>query len=1784
MSKAEGDTTGFRSRKRKSTRRSSSILKAAKSPTRSALGDLDSNVLSENNPDGEEVKKQRRISRRVSFAETHQVKEFVNADAIGILRDAEEHERTAQKVDECANRPKVSNQGVEIFCDDEIQQHAPPIQGLESLLSGTIKTHIALSNLCQESAVDNRGYNATSNVNHQLQENSRCEATSVTTVSDIRPTNQHGGTTESHFNGQHVLQQQQDNADRSQHFTQGVSEQSGSKVIDSSLFLKKFLDSGVKDTGRDDPGITGANVPQNEYTGSNDRTILCDPGCDGDMELTGCHDADNFVPDKPLLCSEVPASNVSRISSLNNVSNAAVTSYHGSNQYCTQSISQHDSSSVNQASMKMFDGKSFLHKFSSNSSMFDMPSAPSNLNQTEYGNQQSDSTKPYEDDVDKTIYFENIDMEETRRMDRTMYVTEADTEVSFRPTHRDGHLSAEGNKEPQTTADHTMRLDQTMDLTMRTENFLVNKSACTNILESTDAILSSLDDEIQRRSSHSVNGGTYRNDTANETRVFNAGEDTAHMELTVPTGRIMYQQIYGVADGKKHNLKDDGDKTRVFNSGEDTGHMELTMHTGRIIYQSNSKTVDIRKNKSHDVDDDRTRCFNAGEDTAHMDLTMPTGKIIYQQSSGVVIGKEKSCDVDDNKTRIFNCNDDTGHMDLTMNTSRIVDQENINIVSGKEHSNDVNDEKTRIFNSGEDTAFMDLTVPSGKILCQENSDIRMRKQSHNENEDRTRVFNSGDDTAHMELTMHTGRILCQENSDAVRFHQKQGSLVDGDRTRVFTKNDNSGHMEFTECITGHDRQPQQTKPCDSPEGMEMTKCVTSNISLHRNSFPSVHTGESLANNRGESELDNEKTKIFNSEDTARMELTMQTGGITYQSSAYDSNDDKTRMVQQDDNTGQMELTTCVGGLHQDVSNTNSGTEKNESRKDFLARRLSQIPATREDQTRVFNADDQTAAMDFTTCNGGLLPSVVVGSNSRTGKWRSKDEQTKIFGSADDMEMTTHMTSNISIHADSLPGMQKERVKNRQSAGDPEQADKTRIFTSEETAQMELTAHTGKIISFNHRGDSSLRSSLPSVKSGVSTSASISTNKTDLATCNNEYKESKQGTGSDNSSSLETETKEGREITTGAENERGDSMADTNIDEDFKVEDQASEKQTASVECGDKTTLSNAEIPDNETNKRDSDTFVVNHSSDDSGTFVISKKLKTSAVNESRLDDTFTVEPTDDLKSPQQKEPTGQEKDQLLDGMDGILEEKPMDFEDITDHGAYHRGDATKTLDASRTILHISSMSGGECSKSDIAISIVDDDSTTEKKALSADGKLDVADFLEYFCIFPKQKEGGRRSTLAPVSIKPLESLKDYLEIICLIQPQHEMYEWAIDHLKDHTNKLLGMLTEQEGKLSENNPPIFDEIRRLPPEELGKVRTKLKTLVHACNKTAKLKWSEWKAKMNSKILDALKEEHTSLSQQVKSVEQSVDSADKALEDLKIVEIDLDKALSGLEYPADFNEKLTLHKDISNEVKLKQMELDGLRDNLEIMKKKQTGETDRKEGFLKELEEIEKTEDDLKNSCVSNAEVNTAFDKVKLLQRFLEWQLEDWNQYGAKYSFLESSIHLGLTFGRKHGDSLYNGLPDCDIVNVELESMLAADAMPCAKFAHRMVCNALNAASLQQKYHTTKKLPQLLHHVSSVVCNVRQLINEMDHIMFWHQVEINDTCVSVAFSNWITKCKFIVSFYLLPGQYPSSAVQHSFVNVIGNISEETLATTLSAVKPGFKYLTSLVNSIELLLEKK
>ena len=392
----------------------------------------------------------------------------------------------------------------------------------------------------------------------------------------------------------------------------------------------------------------------------------------------------------------------------------------------------------------------------------------------------------------------------------------------------------------------------------------------------------------------------------NKTKIFGSENDSGAMEMTTCSGKILNQTNFlestkiqpadmdmtnctgGILERTK--LASDSNKTQILDGN--TGAMEMTTCYGKILdttksqpapnithYFANTTKGEMELTTCTIPDSTTTKEQNKthmykNDDTAAMEMTTCYGEIEAKAP---------------NKTRLFN-NDETAAMEMTTCHGEI--QENIMPAANK----------TRLF-SNDEAAAMEMTTCQGEI--QEN-----RMPAAN----KTRLFSS-DETAAMEMTTCKGeiqenrmpaanktRLFSSDETAAMEMTTCQGEIQENrmpaaNKTRLFSS-DETAAMEMTMC-QGEIQESitnvsNKTRLFDADEtaAMEMTHCAGRILNGTR--LSSVLKTMDLTNGssaqEGQPDLSGihdfidkatggEKTKIFNSDETAAMEMTSCTGAI-----------------------------------------------------------------------------------------------------------------------------------------------------------------------------------------------------------------------------------------------------------------------------------------------------------------------------------------------------------------------------------------------------------------------------------------------------------------------------------------------------------------------------------------------------------------------------------------------------------------------------------------------------------------------------------------------------------------------------------------------------------------------------------------------------------------------------------------------------------------------------------------------------------------------------------------
>ncbi|XP_067680414.1 uncharacterized protein [Haliotis asinina] len=289
--------------------------------------------------------------------------------------------------------------------------------------------------------------------------------------------------------------------------------------------------------------------------------------------------------------------------------------------------------------------------------------------------------------------------------------------------------------------------------------------------------------------------------------------------------------------------------------------------------------------------------FKTADTQGEMEFTSCLPTQVEGQNKGAVSRECTTMGVALEKTQIFGASDDVGNMELTAclvtrNTIHNVTTHIDDTVSfkhkvpqpdrtGKAVPSSIHQDVTKVFGKDDMTAAMELTACQGMLT------VKQQQQPNSTcSDEKTRVFDTGDVTAAMEFTecvaskVKTESTEGKTDSKTIHFEQRGGSMEltscqpglvlaaqgqgHSETTRVFGATDVTAAMEFTECVTANMTRPSsegktgdQTIHFKQQGGsMELTSCQPDAVS------DAQGVGQS------------ERTRVFGATDvTAAMDMT-----------------------------------------------------------------------------------------------------------------------------------------------------------------------------------------------------------------------------------------------------------------------------------------------------------------------------------------------------------------------------------------------------------------------------------------------------------------------------------------------------------------------------------------------------------------------------------------------------------------------------------------------------------------------------------------------------------------------------------------------------------------------------------------------------------------------------------------------------------------------------------------------------------------------------------------------
>ncbi|NXJ68004.1 KNL1 protein, partial [Rostratula benghalensis] len=149
-----------------------------------------------------------------------------------------------------------------------------------------------------------------------------------------------------------------------------------------------------------------------------------------------------------------------------------------------------------------------------------------------------------------------------------------------------------------------------------------------------------------------------------------------------------------------------------------------------------------------------------------------------------------------------------------------------------------------------------------------------------------------------------------------------------------------------------------------------------------------------------------------------------------------------------------------------------------------------------------------------------------------------------------------------------------------------------------------------------------------------------------------------------------------------------------------------------------------------------------------------------------------------------------------------------------------------------------------------------------------------------------------------------------------------------------------------------------------------------------------------------------------------------------------------------------------------------------------------------GLEAENEQILVQMDQLKEKEKSCRELVEAYD-------FTEWEITEWSEQQAVFSFLYDAVELTVVFGPPVDGDDFGEDPSRQIVSLNFESLLDEEkAPPSSCLVQRLIFQFIESQGCwQEKCPTLYYLSQVLHEVSLVVSRCKVLGEEIEFLERW-----------------------------------------------------------------------------------
>ncbi|XP_028933686.1 kinetochore scaffold 1 isoform X2 [Ornithorhynchus anatinus] len=445
-----------------------------------------------------------------------------------------------------------------------------------------------------------------------------------------------------------------------------------------------------------------------------------------------------------------------------------------------------------------------------------------------------------------------------------------------------------------------------------------------------------------------------------------------------------------------------------------------------------------------------------------------------------------------------------------------------------------------------------------------------------------------------------------------------------------------------------------------------------------------------------------------------------------------------------------------------------------------------------------------------------------------------------------------------------------------------------------------------------------------------------------------------------------------------------------------------------------------------------------------------------------------------------------------------------------------------------------------------------------------DGRITVGEFftlLQVHILIQKPRQSklpGNYALNAPSSPEDL-FMSQYV-----YRPKIQVYEEDCQALRQTIEELKLCTKSQDKLLVDVNRSLWEVMRGCSDEELKTFGEDLNKMKSRFTKKSKLLAHQRKVALYSKLVQSSQLQWEKLQSGMERTDSMLEEADSCLAVLQIETEILEQC----------EEDASPDSDSDMEWKC------GMRAVKQELESLQSQE----EELLRTVADLKREKQQALSTMSLWQEETKRAEKWISKLTFSEWEIKEWNNQQASFTFLYDSLDLTFTFGEPVGNSLFNDKPCRTVIDVNFESQLDVDRVPPSTLlVHRLIFQFIEEqGSWKEAYPTQLQIPKMLHDFSLVVSRCRLLGDEIEFLSRWGpkysliKIAVNGNEVKLLFSSTASFAKFELTMSL-SASYPMVPLPFTFQNRIGKISQDDVAAVLSRVPLGSNYLKTAVQLI-------